>query len=107
MDGYTPAEIKAANSARNYLNKIAKKKGQKKMFIHFHDERVVKRPRSPYVYFLQDRFASGDMKNMKILETTPLIAREWKALTAAQKKVLSPFLNIAIKEIADPNFPAI
>jgi hypothetical protein len=84
---HTPAEIKAANNARNQLKQQAKKEGRKKNFNHIQDERLVKQARSSYAYFLMDRFASGDMRNMKISEVGVLIGREWKALSAAQKQV--------------------
>ena len=84
---HTPAEIKAANVARNQLKKQAKKDGTKKRLRHIQDERLVKQARAPYTYFLADRFASGDMKNMKLTEIGTLIGREWKALSAEEKKV--------------------
>jgi hypothetical protein len=37
--------------------------------------------------FLQDRVASGDMNGMKIPEIGKLVAREFKDMSAAQKKV--------------------
>jgi hypothetical protein len=86
---YSPAEIKAANVARHRLASAAKKSGQKKSYPPLKDERIVKQARGSYAYFLSDRFASGDMKNMTFTEIGPLIAREWKALTAAGKKVAS------------------
>lgn len=90
MSQHTPAEIKAANAARNQLKQKAKKEGKKKVYKHIQDERVVKQPRTSYTYFLTDRFASGDMKHMKIGEVGALIGREWKALSAAEKKVCQP-----------------
>lgn len=84
---HTPAEIKAANVARNQLKRQAKKDGKKKAFHHISDDRLVKQARAPYTYFLMDRFASGDMINMKISEVGPLIGREWKALSADEKRV--------------------
>jgi hypothetical protein len=102
LSEYTPAEIKAANAARNQLKKQAKLAGSKKVFNHIQDERLVRRPRMPFNYFLTDRFASGDMKHMKLGEVGALVSREWKALSAAEKKVLSP-LTIILQENADPD----
>lgn len=96
MAEHTPAEIKAANLARLQLRKQAKKDGKKTLFAQIQDERYVKQMRSSYAYFLADRFASGDMKHMKIGEVGSLIGQEWRALSAGQKKVsLSfPFLSL-------------
>lgn len=87
---HTPAEIKAANAARNQLKRQAKKDGSKRSFTQIKDERIVKQARSSYTYFLTDRFSSGDMKNMKLGEVGALIGREWKALNAAEKKACCP-----------------
>jgi len=102
LSEHTPTEIKAANNARNQLKKKAKKEGKKKTYNHIQDERIVKQPRTPYTYFLTDRFASGDMKHMKIGEVGPLIGREWKALSAAEKKVSLALSSYFTKAIADP-----
>ena len=91
---HSPAEIRAANVARSYLRRQAKKAGSKKVYRHLKDERIVKQARTPYAYFLMERFASGDMKNMKISEVGPLIGREWRALSTEEKKVIhSPFIS--------------
>jgi hypothetical protein len=50
------------------------------------DDRQVKRS-SPFSIFVKSRFASGDFHNMKVTECIKLIAAEWKALSAAEKKV--------------------
>ncbi|KAF7512448.1 hypothetical protein GJ744_001383 [Endocarpon pusillum] len=83
---HSPVEIKAANIARSQLRRQAKKEGSKKTYPHIQDERIVKRPQPPYTYFVMERFASGDMKNMKIGEYAALIGREWRALSAEEKK---------------------
>ncbi|ERF74621.1 hypothetical protein EPUS_00751 [Endocarpon pusillum Z07020] len=83
---HSPVEIKAANAARSQLKRQAKKEGSKKIYPHIQDERIVKQARTSYTYFLKERFASGDMKNMKIGEVGALIGREWRALSAEEKK---------------------
>lgn len=87
LSQHAPAEIRAANNARNQLKALAKKDGKTKAYRHIQDERLVKQARTAYIFFTQDRFASGDMRNMRIAEVGPLIAREWKALSPAEKKV--------------------
>ena len=100
---HTPAEIKAANAARNQLKRQAKKDGIKKAFRHIQDERLVKQARAPYTYFLMDRFASGDMRNMNISEIGALIGREWKALSPDDKKVFISSDLVADQKNADRN----
>jgi hypothetical protein len=69
------------------LRRVAKKEGSKKTYRHIQDERAVKQPRRAYTFFLMDRFSTGDYKNMKVAEVGSLIGREWRALSAAEKKV--------------------
>ena len=87
LSEHAPLEIKAANAARDKLRKQARKEGKRKIYSHIQDERLVKKPRSSYSYFLANRFATGDLKYMKISEAGFVVGREWRALTAAQKKV--------------------
>lgn len=51
------------------------------------DDRQVKGPRYPYNLFFQQRMQSGDLKGLKLSEAAKLIGREWKGLTADEKKV--------------------
>lgn len=39
------------------------------------------------MYFNKDRFASGDFKGVKAIEAAKLAGREWRALSASEKKV--------------------
>jgi len=86
LSTYTPRRIKEANNARNQLKLQAKKAGKKTTFTHLQDERLVKQARNAYIYFLQARVASGDMRNMKIGEVGGVVAREWKGLSTEEKK---------------------
>lgn len=97
LSGYTPAEVKAANAARDLLSKQQRQQGRKNKLRHIQDERIVKLARRPYIFFLMDRFASGDMKHMKVTEVAALVGREWKALSAAEKK---PFEDRAAADTA-------
>jgi hypothetical protein len=47
----------------------------------------VKRPASPYARFLQERVSSGDMNGMAVGEIGKLVAKEYKELGGAEKKV--------------------
>lgn len=47
----------------------------------------MKRPRPPYIMYTRERFDSGDLKHMPIVEATGRIAQEWKGLTEQEKKV--------------------
>lgn len=89
VQSFTPLQIKEANNARDQLKREAKKNGDKhpRKYAHIKDDRLVKLPVNPYALFLQDRVASGDMNGMKIGEVGKLVAREFKDLDAAQRKV--------------------
>jgi len=51
------------------------------------DERAPKKPRTPYLVFSTERWASGDFKNLKVAEAGKLIGAEWKALSTDEAKV--------------------
>lgn len=87
LSSYTPKQIKEANNARQALKRASKKAGGHKQFNHIQDSRLVKQPTSAYSYFLVERNASGDFSGMKIAEIGGLMGREWKALSASDKKV--------------------
>jgi hypothetical protein len=87
VQSFTPLQIREANHARDLLKQEAKKSGSKKNYTHIKDDRQVKLPVNNYASFLQDRFNSGDMKGMTISEAGKLVAREWKELNPAEKRV--------------------
>jgi hypothetical protein len=86
---HTPQEIHAANLARTQLRRILKGR-QKSGPAHtgiLHDDRQVKRASNPYAFFFGERIHSGDFKNIKVGESAKLVAAEWRALSAGEKKV--------------------
>ena len=87
LESHTPAQIRDANNARNQLRAQAKAEGIKRTYQHIKDDRLVKQPLNAYGFFLKDRVASGDMTGMRITEIGQLVGKEWKALSAADKKV--------------------
>jgi hypothetical protein len=87
VQSFEPLRIKQANHARDLLRQEAKKAGKKTLYTHIKDDRLVKMPATQYSLFLKDRYDSGDMKGMTVNEASKLIAREWKDLNAAEKKV--------------------
>lgn len=87
VEKHSPLEIKQANLARNQLRRHAKKVGSKRTYPHIKDDRLVKAPANQYSLFLKDRYDSGDMKGMTIAEVGKLVGREWKSLSASEKKV--------------------
>lgn len=90
---YTPTQIFQANAARRQLKKIylekhpELKKTSKSDVAPIQDERQVKQVVTAYFHFVVDRHQSGDFDNMSVQERSPLIAREWKQLSAQEKKV--------------------
>jgi hypothetical protein len=48
---------------------------------------LVKLPPNPYAQFFGERSATGDFKGIAAPERGALIANEWRALSAGEKKV--------------------
>ncbi|KIW12978.1 hypothetical protein PV08_08165 [Exophiala spinifera] len=86
VQSYTPLQIKQANNARHQLTKKAKAAGKKTKYPTIQDDRAVKAPRNAYTFFFTDRHLSGDMSGMSVGESGKLLGREWKNLSAAEKK---------------------
>ena len=89
IESHTPLQIYEANLARNQLKKLSKSDPKKpnRLWIHLNDERQVKRPSSAFIRFYIDRQTTNDYKGMTAVTRSELVSREWKALTAAEKKV--------------------
>jgi outer membrane biosynthesis protein TonB len=90
IQSHTPEQIHTANLARAQLRKklVATKTGStRRHTAKLIDARRGKRPTGPYLAFLKERYATGDMKGISVIEATRIIAAEWKALGASEKKV--------------------
>ncbi|RMZ80453.1 hypothetical protein DV737_g2974, partial [Chaetothyriales sp. CBS 132003] len=85
VQSYTPLQIKQANHARDLLRQEAKKNGKKTAYAHIKDERLVKQPLNQFSLFMKDRFGSGDLKGLSLVEAGRAVAREWKDLAPAEK----------------------
>lgn len=81
IESHTPAVINQANNARRHLRRLGVAANR------LQDDRMIKRPCSPYIFFTAQRMQSGDFRGLKPVDTTTLVAREWKALPASEKKV--------------------
>jgi hypothetical protein len=51
------------------------------------DPRQVKGPMAAFIFFSKERYASGDLKHMKVGEAGQRIAQEWSGLTESEKQV--------------------
>ncbi|KAF2003229.1 hypothetical protein P154DRAFT_100480 [Amniculicola lignicola CBS 123094] len=88
VKSHTPDEIRIANLARASLRRKSKT-ASGRPFKHtqkIHDDRQVAGAAGPYATFTGERFASGDMKGIAAGDAVKLIAVEWKALGASEKK---------------------
>ncbi|MCJ1403286.1 hypothetical protein MMC11_006509 [Xylographa trunciseda] len=88
IQSVTPIDIRKANIARNTLTRL----GIKGFSQHLKDERQVKRPLVAHALFLKERFNSGDMQGMRLVDATRLIMREWRELGNSDKQLLIPAL---------------
>ena len=93
IESHTPAVIYEANLARQHLRRL----GGKLNLLR--DDRQVKGPRGAYNWFYKQRMLSGDFKGLKVSEASKLVGREWKGLSADEKKVCC--CNIPNKSGAD------
>ncbi|KAF1968382.1 hypothetical protein BU23DRAFT_514896 [Bimuria novae-zelandiae CBS 107.79] len=85
---HTPEDIRAANFARATLRRKLEAKGSKNVQYRRleDDRRDTSSKLTPYIRFSTERIASGDLKGIAFGEKAKLIANEWKALNASEKK---------------------
>lgn len=100
IESHTPLEIAEANLARVRL----RSKYQKK-FPLLRDERLVPGRKPVYIFFTKERMATGDFKNVSFLDTTKLIAKEWRDLPDAEKKVRFRFFASTLNPKTFTNEP--
>ncbi|KAI9825509.1 MAG: hypothetical protein M1826_007005 [Phylliscum demangeonii] len=90
VESHTVEEIQLANRARKRLRFLSKMAGVKVpggSRVRIRDVRVeAKRPRSGYVHFVMSRHASGKYKDRPMLVAAGVIAQEWKAMPAEEKR---------------------
>lgn len=82
VQSHTPLQIRKANTARLALKHLGKKPN-----VPIKDERLVKKPRAPYIFYYVERLESGDLKHMGLAEMTKQVSSEWNNLTEAEKEV--------------------
>ncbi|CZT48290.1 uncharacterized protein RSE6_08965 [Rhynchosporium secalis] len=85
VESHTPDEIRQANLARAALRRLKGNKAKKPSNIK--DERQPKRALSAQFFFHRERWASGDLKGIRIPDATALLFKEWNELSPAQKQV--------------------
>ena len=76
------------------LRRLARSKFRK--LPQLKDERVPKRPLSPYAAFVRDRWASGDMKHIGVGAAGKLTSTEWKELPASTREVRILFCPLVL-----------
>jgi hypothetical protein len=85
LSSYTPVEISKANAARRSLwRQSGRGKGSLNLLK---DDRRPKRPTPAYIQFCQERYRSGDLKHLSLVDAGRLSGREWKELNEADKQV--------------------
>ncbi|KAL2834545.1 hypothetical protein BJY01DRAFT_84108 [Aspergillus pseudoustus] len=78
---YTPRQILEANAARRRLAQIT---GAQRVNL-IKDHRLVKRPRSSFMYFMKDKLEGRDTLGKSASELTKSLGEEWRSLSAADK----------------------
>lgn len=83
VKSYTPEQIRLANNARVLLKKLTGKSYGHQL----QDDRIPKRLRSEMALFAQDRWASGDLKGVKLTDAAKLLRSEFLELPEGERKV--------------------
>jgi len=88
VESHTPDQIRLANSARRALKRkgLQGRKGFGRLEI-IEDSRLPTKNRNSFMYFVQDRQASGDFKGLRSPDAVKLLGKEWAGLSADQQKV--------------------
>ncbi|KZM22809.1 uncharacterized protein EKO05_0001477 [Ascochyta rabiei] len=90
IETHTPDQIRIANNARAQLRKklagTLKSNAKPSHTRPLMDERRVLRPRSSWTFFFAERSQSSDFTGIRITDRTNLLAAEWKALDANERK---------------------
>ncbi|KAL1984823.1 hypothetical protein VTN96DRAFT_8667 [Rasamsonia emersonii] len=86
VKSHTPLEIRQANLARRRLAKLTESFKHPIRMNPIRDDRQVKGVQSSFLFFVEERFKSGDLKHMSIREATKRIADEWRGLTEQEKE---------------------
>jgi len=89
VESHTPDQIRIANNARAQLRAKSK---TKKSWTPIQDERRPKTAISAYFYFSKEKRASGELKGISFVDSTKLLADEWRSLSPSQKK---PYEDLA------------
>ncbi|OBT60370.1 hypothetical protein VE03_10182, partial [Pseudogymnoascus sp. 23342-1-I1] len=80
----SPQQIYDSNHAQQRLKQLGLIRARKHLQID--DPRIPKRPLSSYIFFVKERYTSGDFKGISPVETTKILAQEYKALSESEKK---------------------
>ncbi|EKD15905.1 HMG box protein [Drepanopeziza brunnea f. sp. 'multigermtubi' MB_m1] len=78
---HTTDEIRLANNARASLKSLTGKK-----WPHIEDPRLPKRPALPWSLFIAERWASGDLKGIRVKDCLPSLRKEWNALDPKKRQ---------------------
>jgi len=84
LDQYTVARIKEANKARSRLRNLLKTDIKAPPIK---DTRLPPKPNSAYIHFIKSRFNQGGVNSTSATESIQALAKEWKGLSDADKKV--------------------
>jgi len=84
VQSHTPDQIRVANIARQALKRQAPKGSSK--FGQIEDPRLPKKAVPALFLFQQDRWASGDMQGIPVVDAAKQITKEYNALSASEKK---------------------
>lgn len=96
---YTPLQIREANSARRAL---ARDPTRKTRLFLIKDDRLVKRPTSPFLMFSKENSSGADFKDMASAQVDA--AKKWHSLSESEKEVSHLFCGV-IALYQNPDVP--
>ncbi|TQS37433.1 hypothetical protein Golomagni_02092 [Golovinomyces magnicellulatus] len=80
---HTPDQIRLANNARRQMSRLYP---QSKQWRQIQDERQPKRPITPFLCYVKERYSSGEYAGTNLLEVSKKLTSEFKALTPNDRK---------------------
>ncbi|PLB43936.1 hypothetical protein P170DRAFT_514233 [Aspergillus steynii IBT 23096] len=86
VKSHSPVEIRNANRARRTLTRLLANGRRTSRFNLLEDDRLVKRPKTPFVFYYQERTGAGDFKHMQLPDMMRLIREEYNGLTPSEKQ---------------------
>ncbi|WEW61607.1 hypothetical protein PRK78_007098 [Emydomyces testavorans] len=95
VKSHTPLQIKEANAARRRLGRLLGRS-----IREIPDPRQVKRPKTSYLIFAQERLHSGELNHLGATERMSNIAGAWRNMTKSEQEKYQQLYQEGLKQYA-------